>query len=72
MGVPTSEVDYTLATIGRGVHEVRIGHVVALEEKMFAGLYTQFQTLWLYGRNTAISRIPGLFSSDTPVLASIK
>jgi hypothetical protein len=33
MGVPTSEVGYTSATIGRGDHEVHKGHVVALEEK---------------------------------------
>jgi hypothetical protein len=32
MGVPTSEVVYTSATTGRGVHEVLKGHVVALEE----------------------------------------
>jgi hypothetical protein len=31
MGVPTSEVGYTSATAGRGDHEVRDGHVVALE-----------------------------------------
>jgi hypothetical protein len=29
MGVPTSEVGYTSATTGRGVHEVHKGHVVA-------------------------------------------
>jgi hypothetical protein len=33
MGVPTSEVDYTSATTGRGDHEVHKGHVVALEIK---------------------------------------
>jgi hypothetical protein len=32
MGVPTSEVGYTSATTGRGDHEVRKGHVVALEK----------------------------------------
>jgi hypothetical protein len=32
MGVPTSEVGYTLATTRRGDHEVHKGHVVALEE----------------------------------------
>jgi hypothetical protein len=31
MGVPTSEVGYTSATIGRGDHEVHKGHVVAIE-----------------------------------------
>jgi hypothetical protein len=31
MGVPTSEVGYTLATTRRGDHEVHKGHVVALE-----------------------------------------
>jgi hypothetical protein len=30
MGVPTLEVGYTSATTGRGDHEVRKGHVVAL------------------------------------------
>jgi hypothetical protein len=33
MGVPTSEVGYTSATTGRGVHEVHKGHVVVLEKK---------------------------------------
>jgi hypothetical protein len=33
MGVPTSEVSYTLATAGRGGNEVHKGHVVALEKK---------------------------------------
>jgi hypothetical protein len=33
MGVPTSEVNYTSATTGRGNHEVHKGHVVALEKK---------------------------------------
>jgi hypothetical protein len=33
MGVPTSEVGYTLATPGRGVHEVHKGYVVALGGK---------------------------------------
>jgi hypothetical protein len=31
MGIPTSEVRYTSATTGRGVHEVHKRHVVALE-----------------------------------------
>jgi hypothetical protein len=31
MGVPTSDVGYTLATTGRGDHEVHKGHVVALK-----------------------------------------
>jgi hypothetical protein len=34
MDVPTSEVGYTLATTGRGIHEVHKGHVVALEKKI--------------------------------------
>jgi hypothetical protein len=33
MGVPTSEVGYTSATTGWRDHEVRKGHVVALEKK---------------------------------------
>jgi hypothetical protein len=33
MSVPTSEVGYTLATTGRGDHEVHKGYVVALEKK---------------------------------------
>jgi hypothetical protein len=33
MGVPTSEVRYTLATAGRGEHKVHKGHVVALGSK---------------------------------------
>jgi hypothetical protein len=33
MGIPTSEVGSTLATTGRGDHEVHNGHVVALEKK---------------------------------------
>jgi hypothetical protein len=32
VGVPTYEVGYTSATTGRGDHEVRKGHVVALEK----------------------------------------
>jgi hypothetical protein len=32
-GFPTSEVGYTSATNGRGVHGVHKGHVVALERK---------------------------------------
>jgi hypothetical protein len=31
MGVPSSEVGYTLATTGRGDHQIHKGHVVALE-----------------------------------------
>jgi PII-like signaling protein len=34
MGVPTSEVGYTLATTGRGDHEVHKGHVVALAQNI--------------------------------------
>jgi hypothetical protein len=34
MGIPTSEVGYTLATTRRGGHEVRKGHVVALKKKI--------------------------------------
>jgi hypothetical protein len=46
MGVPTSEVGYTSATAGRGDHEIRKGHVVALGEKKnctpnFIGLFTK-------------------------------
>jgi hypothetical protein len=33
MGVSTSEVGYTSATIRRGDHEVNDGHVVALDLK---------------------------------------
>jgi hypothetical protein len=33
MGVPTSEVGYTSATVGRGDHEVHKGHVMALGER---------------------------------------
>jgi hypothetical protein len=33
MGVTISEVGYTLATAGRGDHEVQKGHVVALKKK---------------------------------------
>jgi hypothetical protein len=33
MDVPASEVGYTSATTGRGDHEVRKGHVVALAQK---------------------------------------
>jgi hypothetical protein len=33
MGVPTSEVGYTSATLRRGDHEVHKGHVVALERE---------------------------------------
>jgi hypothetical protein len=35
MGVPTSEVGYTSATNGRGDHEVRKGHVVAMGGKNY-------------------------------------
>jgi hypothetical protein len=35
MGVPASEVGYTLATTGRGDHEVLKGYVVALEGKKY-------------------------------------
>jgi hypothetical protein len=34
MGFPTSDVDYTSATTGRGEHEVHKGHVVALAKKI--------------------------------------
>jgi hypothetical protein len=34
MGVPTSEVGYTLATAGRGDHEVQKEHVVTLKKKL--------------------------------------
>jgi hypothetical protein len=33
MGVPTTEVGYTSATTGRGVHEVHKGHVVGEKKK---------------------------------------
>jgi hypothetical protein len=35
MGVPTFDVGYTLATAGRGDHEVHKGRVVAFEKKTF-------------------------------------
>ena len=43
MGVPTSEVGYTPAMPRREDHEVRKGHVVALEKKKkeFGSLYNQ-------------------------------
>jgi hypothetical protein len=34
MGVPASDVGYTSATTGRGVHEVHKWHVVALGENV--------------------------------------
>jgi hypothetical protein len=34
MGIPTSEVGYTLATTRRGDHEVHDGHVVELDKKI--------------------------------------
>jgi hypothetical protein len=40
MGVPTSKVGYTLATTGRGDHEVHKGHVVALEKKILCSEQT--------------------------------
>jgi hypothetical protein len=43
MGVPTSEVGYTSATIGRGDHEVHKGHVVALGKKNISW----FLNLWI-------------------------
>jgi hypothetical protein len=50
MGVPTSEVGYTLATAGRGDHEVHKGHVVELEKK-----FTPFTT----GKNITAKNIVG-------------
>jgi hypothetical protein len=51
MGVPTSEVGYTSATIGKGDHEVHKEHVVALG----GGLNS-----WLrrYGRYKVRSQVP--------------
>jgi hypothetical protein len=43
MGVPVLEVGYTSATTGRGDHEVRKGHVVALEDKK-----KQLGQIWWY------------------------
>jgi hypothetical protein len=40
MGVPTSEVSYTLATTGRGDHKVHKGQVVALAKKILLCGYT--------------------------------
>jgi hypothetical protein len=42
MGVPSSEVGYTSATTGRGDHEVRKGHVVALGENNSLHVYLPF------------------------------
>jgi hypothetical protein len=35
MGIPASEVVYTLATTGRGSDKVHKGHVVALAQKYY-------------------------------------
>jgi hypothetical protein len=45
MGVPTSEVGYPSATTGRGDHEARKGHVVALTQKI---LRKEKKTLFLF------------------------
>jgi hypothetical protein len=44
MGVPTSEVGYTLATTGRGDHEVHKGHVVALEKNILVKIYMSLES----------------------------
>jgi hypothetical protein len=49
MGVPTSEVGYTSATTGRGDHEVRKGHVVALERGGENPILEAVYSLYLYG-----------------------
>jgi hypothetical protein len=38
MGVPNSDLGYTSATTGRGHHETRKGHVVALAKKEFLNM----------------------------------
>jgi hypothetical protein len=45
MGVPTSEVGYSAATAGRGDHEVRKGHVVALGEDIFVSFSSNLKFL---------------------------
>jgi hypothetical protein len=47
MGVPNSEVGYTLATTGRGGHEVYKGHVVALDLTVII-LYYGVRNAWLH------------------------
>jgi hypothetical protein len=50
MGFPPSEVGYTSATTGRGNHEVRKGHVVALEregEKNFHNIFVYLLFIFL-------------------------
>jgi hypothetical protein len=45
MSVPTSEVGYTSATTGRGVHEDHKVHVVALVKKeLFPVIYPEIAT----------------------------
>jgi hypothetical protein len=40
IGVPTSGVGYTLATTGRGDHEVHKGHAMALVKNQYSSIHT--------------------------------
>jgi hypothetical protein len=56
MGVSTTEVGYTSATTGKGDHEVRKGHVVALEKNYSSIRGTLF---WDVYRENGGSNLPG-------------
>jgi hypothetical protein len=47
MALPALEVGYTLATTGRGDHEVHKGHVVALATKKMNVNYSQSADMYI-------------------------
>ena len=63
MGVPTSEVGYTLAMPRREDHEVHKGHVVAL-----GGKKKNVMTCSLL--NKALTSLHGVISTETAVFIS--
>jgi hypothetical protein len=57
MGVPNSEVGYTLATTGKGDHEVHHGHVVAKKAAHSEGIPVMVSLVAL----VALGRYQGQF-----------
>jgi hypothetical protein len=63
MGVQTLEVGYTSATTGRGDHEVRTGHVVALEKKLNCDIRSDLKLGPRAEASRAVSNVQDLITS---------
>jgi hypothetical protein len=63
MGLPSSELSYTLATTGRGDHDVHKGHAIALDFKKTLSIRNRrYSFIW---QLLNISRITFFFLRNT-------